>query len=515
MKYFNTTGPCRPEIHYMLPTANRLPELRRLIDQQLYFVLHAPRQVGKTTMMLQLAEALRDEGRFNAAVISMEAGRAFPDDVGAAELAILESWRADTASLPSELQPPPWPKAEPGGRIRHALQAWALASPRPLVVFIDEIDALQDDPLVSVLRQLRSGFPQRPKLFPWSLALIGMRDVRDYKIKSGGSGRLNTSSPFNIKARSLTIGNFTAEEVMALYQQHTAATGQAFTDEAVARAFELTQGQPYMVNALAKVAVEELQPEVTQPITVKEIEQSKDILIERQETHLDSLAERLREERVRHIIEPILAGRQEISSLPPDDVRFVLDLGLVRRPNGSGIEIANPIYREIIPTVLAYVTRAFLPAISPTWLNADGSLNPDKLLESFLAFWRQHGQPLLKSVHYHEIAPHIVLMSFLHRVVNGGGSLEREYAIGTRRMDVCLRYGDVTMGMELKVWRDGKPDPLTEGLAQLDQYLNGLGLETGWLVIFDQRSGLPDISERTTTETAASPAGRTITVIRG
>ena len=54
-----------------------------------------------------------------------------------------------------------------------------------------------------------------------------------------------------------------------------------------------------------------------------------------------------------------------------------------------------------------------------------------------------------------------------------------------------------------------------EGLAQLDEYLSGLGLDTGWLVIFDQRSGLPEISERTTAETAISPAGRTITVIRG
>jgi hypothetical protein len=165
--------------------------------------------------------------------------------------------------------------------------------------------------------------------------------------------------------------------------------------------------------------------------------------------------------------------------------------------------------------MLAYVTRAFLPQIAPSWLNADGSLNPEQLLDSFLAFWRQHGQPLLKSVHYHEIAPHIVMMAFLHRVVNSGGSLEREYAIGTRRMDVCLRYGAVTLGMELKVWRDGKPDPLAEGLAQLDDYLNGLGLDTGWLVIFDQRSGLPDISERTATESATSPAGRTITVIHG
>jgi len=177
--------------------------------------------------------------------------------------------------------------------------------------------------------------------------------------------------------------------------------------------------------------------------------------------------------------------------------------------------IANPIYREVIPTMLAFVTSASLPQIAPTWLNPDGSLDPAKLLDAFLAFWRQHGQPLLKSVHYHEIAPHIVLMAFLHRVVNSGGSLEREYAIGTRRMDVCLRYGQVTLGMELKVWRDGESDPLKEGLKQLDSYLSGLGLATGWLVIFDQRSGLPPISERTITEVGTTPSGRIVTVIRG
>jgi hypothetical protein len=147
--------------------------------------------------------------------------------------------------------------------------------------------------------------------------------------------------------------------------------------------------------------------------------------------------------------------------------------------------------------------------------NPDGTLNPAKLLDAFLAFWRQHGQPLLKSVHYHEIAPYIVLMAFLHRVVNGGSSLECEYTIGTRRMDVCLRYGPVTLGMELKVWRGDEGDPLKEGLEQLDHYPDGLGLVTGWLVIFDQRSGLPEISERTTTEVATTPSGRSATVIRG
>ncbi|MCI0387772.1 MAG: ATP-binding protein [Acidobacteria bacterium] len=515
MRFFNTAGPCKPDIHYMLPAAARLPGVKQLIDQKSYFVLHAPRQTGKTTTVMELARELTGSGRYVAVMVSMESGAPFSDDPGAAEWAMLGAWRRSASvHLPADLQPPPWPEAKPGERIGAALHTWSLASPRPLVMFLDEIDALRDDALLSVLRQLRAGYPDRPQGFPWSLALIGLRDIRDYKIASGGSDRLRTTSPFNIKVESLTLRDFTAHEVAALYEQHTVETGQVFMPEALQRAFELTRGQPWLVNALARQATQFLEPDPKKPITVETIDRAKEILIERQDTHLDSLAERLREPRVRQIIEPMLAGRL-LTDVPQDDIRFVVDLGLARLTNGSSLEITNPIYREVIPRALATTARASLPRMQPTWLKADGGLDTDKLLEAFLKFWRQHGQPLLRAVHYHEVAPQIVMMAFLHRVANAGGTLEREYAIGSGRIDLCLRYGQVTLGIEMKVWRDGRPDPLKEGLEQLDEYLSGLGQETGWLVIFDQRAGLPEISERTTTETAVTPTGRQVTVIRG
>jgi hypothetical protein len=514
-RFFNTAGPCKPDIHYMVPPLSRLPDVYRLIDQQGYFVIHAPRQTGKTTAMQALAHELTASERYIAVLVSMEVGAAFNDDVGAAELAILDDWQAAAhVFLPPEMQPPAWSSAPPGQRISTALKAWAEAAAQPLVMFLDEIDALRDQTLISILRQLRSGYPRRPQSFPWSLALIGLRDVRDYKVASGGSDRLHTASPFNIKVRSLSLENFTPEEVALLYGQHQADTGQSFTPDAVQLAYDLTQGQPWLVNALAYIVTEDLVQNRTEPITVEHISLAKEILIQRQDTHLDSLAEKLQETRVRQIIEPMLAG-ETIDYVPFDDRQYVLDLGLVRRDPMGGVVIANPIYQEIIPRVLAGGPQDSLPLITPSWLRADGRLDASQLLNAFLAFWRQHGQPLLSSAPYHEIAPHLVLMAFLHRVVNGGGRLEREYAIGRRRMDICLHYGPDTVAMELKVWRDGEKDPLNDGLSQLDDYLSGLGLETGWLVIFDQRSGLPPISERTTTEPATTPRGRDIIVIRG
>ena len=512
-KWFNTTGPCKADIHYMLSATERLPEIKQLIAQENYFVIHAPRQVGKTTAMLALAQELTASGQYTAVMLSLEVGAAFSDDLGAAELAILGEWKQSIRyRLPKELQPNEWLDAEAGARIGTNLSNWAEQSSRPLVVFLDEIDALSNETLISVLRQIRSGFPNRPQGFPQSLALVGMRDVRDYKYASGGSDRLNTSSPFNIKVRSFTLSNFTLEDVRNLYQQHTEATGQIFTPEAIDLAFHLTQGQPWLVNAIAKEIVEYIANDPATIITVDLVNQAKEILIKRQDTHLDSLAERLREDRVRAVIQPILAG-QELPDVPQDDIRYVLDLGLCT--NENGLAIANPIYQEVLPRVLAYVTTASIGYLQPVWLSEQGEFLPDRLLEAFLLFWRQHGEPLFDSTPYPEIAPHIVLMAFLHRVVNGGGTLEREYAIGSGRMDICLRYGKVTLAMELKVWADKRPDPLKEGLPQLDKYLSGLSLDTGWLVIFDRRSGLPPLSDRTTTEHVISPAGREIIVIRG
>ncbi len=513
-RWFNISGPCRPDKHYVSSPTVRLPNLERLFRQESYFVIHAPRQTGKTTAMIALAKQITENGQYCAITLSVEVGNAFKDDIGAAELAILATWHDNIIDrLPADLQPTDWVEGPPGQRIRANLRLWAQNCPRPIILFIDEIDSLENEVLISILRQLRDGYNNRPKNFPSSIGLIGMRDVRDYKVASGGSGRLNTASPFNIKDRSLTMRDFNAAEVVELYQQHTSDTGQVFTDEAAQLAFDLTQGQPWLTNSLAKEIVEELVTDTKVAITVEHINQAKEILIVRKDTHLDSLANRLTETRIKAIIEPMLAGL-ELGNVPADDIQFVIDLGLCKMIPQGGLVIANPIYREVLPRVLTITPMASLPTIAPTWLTDDGELDIDALLSAFIDFWRQHGEPLLGTTSYHEIAPHLVLMSFLHRVVNGDGTLEREYAIGSGRMDLCLKYKKVTLGIEVKAWRDKIKDPEEQGLNQLEGYLERIKADYGWLFVFDRRKNAPPFIERLQTKTATTEKGRSVVVVR-
>jgi len=524
-RHFNTAGPCDPADHFTLSALDRLPDVAGLVADKKYFVLHAPRQSGKTTAMRTLASELTATGQYAALHASCEAGAAFPHAPDKAERLVAADVVAQGLQwLPEALRPPANLEGEAGGALANLLQRWSSACPLPVVLFLDEIDALQDEALISVLRQIRAGYPGRPRGFPHSLALIGLRDVRDYKVQSGGMPHLGTASPFNIKAESLTLAAFSHDDVAELYSQHTAETGQRFTDEAVARAFELTQGQPWLVNALAYDLTYFKRVPVDTTITVHHIDEAKERLIVSRQTHLDSLADKLREDRVRRVIEPILVAEMIPMSVSRDDLEYCIDLGLVRQIRGAPPEIANPIYREVLPRDLAMpaADRIILP--ERPWTLADGRLDVDGLMAAFVDFWRENAEIMVHGMPYAEPAAQLVLMAFMQRVVNGGGTIDREYALGTRRIDLCIRWPYAESGQrreqriafELKVWRDKRKDPLVEGLVQLEAYLARLSLDWGFLVLFDQRSAADEVpwEERPRWESATTASGRSVRVLR-
>ncbi|MEV4175435.1 ATP-binding protein [Nonomuraea sp. NPDC049709] len=490
-----------------------------------YFVLHAPRQTGKTTVLDTLASELTAEGDIAALSFSCERAKAAGDDYAAAESLLLDSLgdAVQWSGWPDELLPPdPWPQATPGSRFGAALREWCDRCPRRVVLFLDEIDALQGASLVSILSQLRDGHNARHKghPFPASVVLCGLRDLRDYKVASGGDpARFSPASPFNILADSLRLSDFTADQIAELYDQHTQATGQEFTKDAVDQVFELTQGQPWLVNALAHEITFKMK--VTGTITTGQVEDAKERLIRARATHLDSLAARLHEPRVKRVMEPIVAGGPYTDRHNTDDLAYARDLGLITQKPPP--QVANPIYREVILRVLGDLTEQNIHADPHSFVLPDGRFDLPRLLQEFVVFWREHGEVLIQQEGYHEAACQIILMAFLHRLVNGGGYLDREYAAGTKRLDVLVRWpysgpdGERLMqreAMELKVWRPSADDPKPEGLAQLDRYLDRLTLTTGVLVIFDRRPEAPSWKERGGFDQATTPSGRQVTVLR-
>ncbi len=522
-KHFNTAGPGKPELHYLIDPLSRigLDEIESLIGQQRYFVLHAPRQTGKTTCLLALRDHLNAQGRYAALYLNVETGQAARNDVARAMQPILDDLAQQSARLLGceavEEQRGDLLARGPDSALRAALRLLAEQVTKPVVLFLDEVDALVGDTLISVLRQIRAGYTDRPSHFPQTIVLCGVRDVRDYRMTRPDGEVITDGSAFNIKAESIRLGDFSRAEMEALYAQHTAATGQRFTPEAIELAWTSTQGQPWLVNALAEQAVWKIRPNRDRSVLIDEdkLREAREALILRNDTHLDQLTDKLREDRVRRVIEPMLMGGEHEGS--EADVQYVLDLGLIRRQlPGKNLAPANAIYAEVLPRVLNAVAQGNMhdERIRPSWLGADGTLAPRQFLLNFLDFWREHGEVMMSTVPYHEAAPHLVLMAYLQRVVNGAGRIEREYAAGSGRLDLLVVHGDCRMAIEVKRWRQGRPDPLAEGLEQIERYLARLGLPEGYLVIFDQRAEAPAWEQRMAVGEALTAAGRRVMVLR-
>ena len=498
MRFFTTAGPIKPARHYCIPPLERLDldAVLALIRDEKYFVLHAPRQTGKTSTLLALRDLLNAEGIYRCVYVNVESGQAAREDVEQVTRTILAGLASRARSIGDEFLDEVWldisTKYGPYAALGEALTRWAEATPKPLVLLIDEIDALIGDSLLSVLRQLRAGYDLRPEGFPQSVVLCGVRDVRDYRIHSSSANAIIAGgSPFNIKAQSLRLGDFSQEEVQALLGQHTEETGQVFTPDAQEMIWMQTQGQPWLVNALADQAC--FRPGAANrrdPVAAVAIIEAKEHLILRRETHLEQLTDKLKEERVRRIVEPLLSGAEE-RHFTDRDLEYVRDLGLVAQDRP--LRIANPIYAEVIPRELTWVIQEEFDQDTAWYVHADGSLDVIKLLTAFQTFFREHSEHWVKRFEYQEAGPQLLLQAFLQRIVNSGGRIEREYGLGRKRTDLLIVWPQAERTrkfvIECKILHKSLDQTIAEGLDQTAEYMDRCAAEAGHLVIFDRREG--------------------------
>ena len=503
MRFFNTSGPVEAEDHYRIPPLQRvdLGEVLELVRSKRYFVLHAPRQTGKTSVLLALRDLLNSgaEGDFRCVYGNVEAGQYAREDVEQAMRAILGELASRALSLHDEFPDGAWSdilaRSGPHGALGETLTRWSRADRRPLVLLIDEIDSLVGDTLVSVLRQLRAGYDRRPAEFPHSVVLCGVRDVRDHRIRSISENAVVAGgSAFNIEAESIRLGDFTEAEVRALLAQHTTETGQAFTPAAMDAVWRQTRGQPWLVNALCHQACfrNEAGRDRSHAITDEDVFDAQEQLILRRETHLDQLADKLREDRVRRVVEPLLTGGEP--QYGSRDLEYVRDLGLVAQR--SPPRMANPIYAEVVPRELNHVIQDSLDQDVAWYVDAAGGLDMDELLAAFQSFFREHSEHWLGRFDYAEAGPQLILQAFLQRVVNSDGRIEREYGLGRGRTDLLVVWPREGRGtpepvvdkfvIECKVLHKSLDRTVREGVEQTAGYMDRCAAQAGHLVVFDR-----------------------------
>lgn len=336
--------------------------------------------------------------------------------------------------------------------------------------------------------------------------LVGLRDVRDYKIYSKEQQEyVMGGSAFNISAVSARLPRFTEAQAKALANLHTADTGQAFDDNAIKLLMRLTDGQPWCVNRILYEATKTA-PDTKTSISTQIIAQSAQQVVLSRETHLQNIAEAVRDPRVHTVIEAMLVG----GHIKVDaDAEYVEDLGLIKRDDDGKFVISTELYQEVVPRVLTnkeYLTTVLSKISPPAYLDERGRIKMKVMMDKWKSFFLENIESWSEISDFKEAGVHLLLFAFLQRVVNGGGKLHREYALGRKECDILIEKpyygGDFASGpvqeevIELKVWREKDTTPwkrfVEEAVDQVAKsYMARKQLTEGYLVIVDQKSKDP------------------------
>ena len=310
---------------------------------------------------------------------------------------------------------------------------------------------------------------------------------------SHSGDRSSTPSPPPCGQSDRLLGDFSREQTLALLGQHTEETGQAFAPEVLEAVWTQTRGQPWLVNALAHGTCfknRALREDRSRTVTAADIAAAREELIVNRVTHLDYLADKLREDRVRRVIEPMLSGSDRYA-FTDREIAYTRELGLVARD--APLRVANPIYAEVLPRELAWVAQETLDLSPPRYVTADGSLDAESLMAEFQSFFRRHSEHWKNRFAYEEAWPQLLLQAYLQRVVNGGGRIEREYALGSGRVDLLIvwpladRVQEFVLECKVVREHDALESVVAEGVEQTARYVDRCAAEAGHLIVFDRR----------------------------
>jgi len=505
-------GPIPPEGYYVLKERPEIGNIIEKLEAGKYFVIYAPRQVGKTSLIQEAIRKLSANHKYLPLYLTFQDfGRKMNESEFYKELAevlliairvTLKQKSFDTASLGFDTDSPTQPKPQPKGFENLTIEAESCHSgrsfmkllqgfdeqiPYHLCLFIDEFENIPQEVLDDFLRALRGIYLRKQWNDSYnilhSVGVIGVRSISQMTFA-------RTSSPFNIH-ESIEIANFTPAQVNALLMQYTEETGEIFSQEVVQFIADKTGGQPYLVNLVAKLLTTEIKPYTDpRPITLADAEAAyMKMLTMRGNTNLDSIRRHIREENNRKRLMAIITRGDIRYNINDETLEELITYGILKEEGGYCV-INNPAYAHTI--IYSYMpwnngtTEEFFPEGYQPVVDTDGFIKPHPVIENF-----QYFLPKVEPSFYFpqetplEIVPHYFLLGqFDVLAYHVGGHARAEVHQGHKRMDIVLfeKEGRKTI-IECKVWR-GKAYR-EEGRYQLVNYLRHEDVSEGYLVFFD------------------------------
>lgn len=498
-KIFNTTGDCKPALHYMVDIENRLIEIKKLVDQGAFFTINRARQYGKTTTLRALARFLKDE----YVVVSMDfqglSAASFQSEANFVSTFIKVLLR-NCNHIPSDIQ----------ADLRELLQAdtkelfdlfgclgnWCKVSENQIVLLIDEVDSASNNQIfLDFLAQLRLGYLERDIQPTFqSVILAGVHDIKNIKMKIHPDEPSKTNSPWNIATDFDIDMSFSIQGIQGMLTEYELENNVGMNIEKVAKLIhDYTSGYPFLVSRICKIMDEKLVGASAFPTkesiwTQDGVVQAVKKLQDERNTLFDSLINKLYDyEDVRNLVYMILFSGENIPYYSRNRIIETAEMyGFIKRQQG-GIAIANRIFETILyDQFLSYETigNKINSAASreKNQFIQDGCLNMELVLEKFI----QHFSDIYgdEAEAFVEDVGRKYFLLFLKPIINGVGNYYIEAQTrDMRRTDVIIDYLGKQYVVEMKIWHGEEYNK--RGEQQLTEYLDYYHLQTGYMLSFN------------------------------
>lgn len=494
---FNVTGTCIPEMHYMVDISGKLDSITKLIEKGSYFTINRPRQYGKTTTMFFLEKRLRDdylvirtsfEGIGDAIFNNEEIFSGKILGLLANELVLsdeeLSLYLAELGSGLKTLD-----------EVSTAITKFVMRAGRKIVLMIDEVDKSSNNQLfLSFIGMLRNKYLKRnegkDKTFQ-SVILAGVHDVKNLKLKLRPDAEKKYNSPWNIAVDFKIDMSFSPEEISTMLKDYSGDRSISMDIPKISDSLHYyTSGYPFLVSKLCKIIDEEIIVRGDRKAwTPEDIVEAVQLILKERNTNFYSFIANLENNEALYntVFEIIIEGREKGYNADNPVINLGETYGIFRELGGK-LKIHNRIYEQRIynymSSKLELSTAMDGYNFRDNFIRADGSLDFEKILVRFQQFMKKEYSE--KGADFVERNGRLLFLAFIKPIINGKGFDFKEVQTSEeRRLDVVVTYLDRRYVAELKVWYGEKAHE--KGILQLCGYLDSLGLDKGYLIIYDTR----------------------------
>jgi hypothetical protein len=469
IRYFNTSGPNIRAEHYTLERPALVVKGLDLVHKKRYFTIWAPRQTGKSTYFRFLAEALEKEG-YLVCHINFEnyAKAAFPSFMERLALSLEEDFGLELKNLDLP-------------QIFHKIEQ---AKDKKFVLIIDEVEGINSDYFGQFLHTIRNAYHSRDKHGLHAVIFVGVSNITGVV--------QDNASPFNI-SDSLEVDYFTKEEVFELFAQHETATGQLFETTVKEKIYDITAGQPGLVNGFGHRLLEVFgDKRVINYLDYLEVEHW--YLFKALDKNVANVINKAKNHQ--KFLEQLLFLEQEIPfDIDKEHIRYFYVNGLIKDNKEGNIRFWVPLYKKRLqkyfyPLMNGEAQQLRANMWLEKYLTADKKLDIDKIIKEYQAYAKKRGfryfiendengdpKGLREAALIYSFETYI--QAFLS-AVEGKSYLEPHVALG--RSDLIINVAGNESVIEGKVFYDYLR--FKKGKEQLAYYIKSLGLKTGIYLVF-------------------------------